>query len=71
MIHQDKCAFVGLSQEESTQLLTTDDLFFSTTDDTGDEFKSSPASRTIEKMTYLSSDMTREDTHPCAYTVKI
>ena len=64
-------AFVGLSQEESTQLLTNDDLFLSTTDDKGDNFRSSPTSRTLDKMAYFSSDDTMESIHPCAYTVKM
>ena len=64
-------AFVGLSQEESTQLLTNDDIFLSTEDNTGHSFKSSPASRILGKMEYLSSDETRESIHPCVYTVKM
>ena len=64
-------AFVRLSQEESTQIITTDNLCLSTIDDTGDELKSSPSSRTIDKMAHLSSDETREDIHPCAYIVKM
>ena len=71
MLYKEKYAFIGLSQEEITQLLMTNDLFFSTTDDTGDDFKPSPTSRTIKKMAYLSSDETRDDIHPCAYTVKM
>ena len=43
----------------------------STTDDQGDNFRSSPESWTIDKMAYLSADEKREYIHPCAYTIKM
>ena len=60
-----------ISKESISDLFNLDSAYLSTLDLNGERFKSTPATRSLNKHKYLSEDDTHEDLRPLAYFVKI
>ena len=60
-----------VQHDSTTEIYKADSVYLTTLDLNGDIFKSTSATRALEKLKYLSVDHIQEDMHPLGFTANM